>query len=106
MIDAQLPPALASIIAAGGHDARHVGDVGLRDAEDTSIWRYALEQNAVIVTKDEDFAVRSLRSGQGPVIVWLRVGNTSRRAVSEWLVPLLPQIINLTHQGERLIEVR
>jgi predicted nuclease of predicted toxin-antitoxin system len=29
LIDAQLPPALARYLAALGHDAKHVSDVGL-----------------------------------------------------------------------------
>lgn len=41
-----------------------------------------------------------------PVIVWLRIGNTSRRALLQWFEPLLPQIESLIAQGERLIEVR
>ncbi len=41
-----------------------------------------------------------------PVIVWLRIGNTSRRALLQWFEPLLPQIETLISQGERLIEIR
>lgn len=55
VVDAQLPPALARLIAAQGHHAEHVAEIGLRDGEDSFIWRYALDQQAVIVTKDEDF---------------------------------------------------
>lgn len=31
LIDAQLPVALARWLAAGGHEAAHVGDLGRRD---------------------------------------------------------------------------
>jgi hypothetical protein len=40
------------------------------------------------------------------VIVWLRIGNTSRRALLAWLSPLIPQIVKMIELGERLIEVR
>jgi predicted nuclease of predicted toxin-antitoxin system len=106
VVDAQLPPALARMLAAAGHQAEHVLDVGLRDAEDIAIWQYALEHQAVIVTKDEDFVVRSLRSGPAPVVVWVRIGNASRGALAEWFVPLLAEIVNLVERGERLIEIR
>jgi hypothetical protein len=43
LVDAQLPPALGRWLAEAGHEAKHVEDVGLRDAEDSPIWRYALE---------------------------------------------------------------
>jgi predicted nuclease of predicted toxin-antitoxin system len=106
IIDAQLPPALARWLEEAGHQARHVEDIGLRDAEDTPIWRYAQEHQAVILTKDEDFALRLLQSQSGPVIVWLRIGNCSKRALLAWFTPLLPAILEEVHRGHRLIEVR
>lgn len=106
IVDAQLPPALVRLLAAAGHQAEHVADAGLRDAEDSLIWQYAMDQQAIIVTKDEDFASRSLRSEAGPVVVWLRVGNTSSRALSQWFTPLIPQILDHIQRGDRLIEAR
>lgn len=106
VVDAQLPPALARMLAAHGHDSEHVADIGLRDVEDSAIWRYALQHQAVLVTKDEDFAHRCQQSGTAPVVLWLRIGNTSRRALLEQIEPLLPQIEAMIRQGERLIEVR
>lgn len=81
-------------------------DIGLRDAEDSPIWSYALQHQAVIVTKDEDFARRLQQSGSGPVIIWLRIGNTNRRGLLQWFEPLLPKILLLIQQGDTLIEVR
>lgn len=108
VVDAQLPPALAQILVAADHHAVHVADVALRDADDVLVWQYALENQAVIITKDEDFAARALRSARAgwPVVVWLRVGNSSRRALLEWFPPMLPRILSLIQQGERLIELR
>ena len=34
LIDAQLPPGLKLMLAEAGHEALHVVDVGLRDADD------------------------------------------------------------------------
>ena len=42
----------------------------------------------------------------GPPVVWLRVGNTSRRALLIWFTAFLPSIINDLQRGERLVEVR
>ncbi len=106
VIDAQLPPALARLLVAHGHIAEHVADIGLRDADDSPIWAYALEHHAIIVTKDEDFPHRLQQSKTSPVILWLRVGNSSRRALLEWFEPLLPQLETLIQNGDRLIEVR
>jgi predicted nuclease of predicted toxin-antitoxin system len=106
LVDAQLPPALARLIDAAGHEAEHVADAGLRDASDAAIWSHAQTTGAIVLTKDEDFAARSLRGGAGPVVVWLRVGNTSRAALLRWFMPLLPQVVSLIEAGERLVEVR
>ena len=44
VVDAQLPPALAYLLAAHGHQAEHVADIGLRDADDSPIWTYAFAE--------------------------------------------------------------
>ena len=51
LVDAQLPPALAHWLREAGPEAAHVEDVGLREADDRSIWAHALATGAVIVTK-------------------------------------------------------
>jgi len=106
LIDAQLPPALATWLIQQGHIAQHIEDVGLRNADDIEIWNYALTSGATIVTKDEDFAERTARTTSGPIIVWLRIGNATNRVLLEWLEPRWPRIIVLLEAGDRLIEVR
>jgi predicted nuclease of predicted toxin-antitoxin system len=106
IIDAQLPPVLAELLRQRGHEAEHVGDAGLLQAEDNTIWQRALADGAVIITKDEDFPIRASASRSAPCIVWLRLGNASRRALLAWLEPRLPAIEARVEQGEKLIEVR
>jgi predicted nuclease of predicted toxin-antitoxin system len=105
LIDAQLPPALARWLREAGHEAEHVEDVGLREASDSAIWARSLQSGTVIVTKDEDFAARSAQAATAPVIVWLRVGNTTNRALRAWIEPRLPGIAGLLTHGCRLVEV-
>ena len=106
LVDAQLPPALARWTSEQGHEAQHVEDVGLRNADDAPIWDYALSINAIILTKDEDFAVRAARDFNSPVIVWLRIGNATNRVLLQWWWPRWPQVLKLLDEGHRLIEVR
>lgn len=106
VIDAQLPPALADWLAEARHDAKHVTDLGLAQAEDLVLWRYALENGAVLMTKNDDLVGRMRQSPRSPVLVWLRVGNTSCRSLRLWFAPQLPDIIAWCEQGHRLIEVR
>lgn len=79
MVDAQLPPALASL----GEEAIHVLDVGLLDASDSVIWEFALENNWVIITKDDDFQFRASVTSQPPQIIWVRVGNCTKQRLIE-----------------------
>lgn len=104
-MDAQLPPALALWLREAGHEAQHVEDVGLREATDAAIWTHALQSGAIIVTKDEDFAARSAQAVTAPVIVWLRIGNTTNRVLRPWMELRLSAMVGLLTQGSRLVEV-
>ena len=104
LVDAQLPPALARRIEAEGHEAEHVVDCGLAAASDDSIRRHAERTGAVIVTKDEDFAVHHILSS-GPPVVWLRVGNTRRAALLDRMDHELGLIVVALQRGETLVEI-
>ena len=71
-----------------------------------TLWRYALEHGAVIVTKDEDFANMAALAGDAPTVVWVRVGNTRRAALLAWFEPRIDEVISLVEAGNRLIELR
>lgn len=105
IIDAQLPPALARFLTANGHEAAHVGDRGLQAASDRAIWDFAIEDGAVIVTKDEDFAQRKALGDAGPAVIWIRLPNTRRRDLLAWFETVLPEILAALGRGETLIEV-
>ena len=94
------------MIAEAGHEADHVIDVGAGSMTDQEIWKVASENSAVIVTKDEDFSLMGAGEDGVPCIVWIRLGNTTRRALLEWFAPLLPQIIDAIKAGNKLIEIR
>jgi predicted nuclease of predicted toxin-antitoxin system len=104
LIDAQLPPALARALSAEGHEAEHIEAIGLRHAPDPLIWDYALQNQAVV--KDEDFVDRFRRRSDGPVIVWVRIGNAVNRVLLAWFLPLLPAVVERIQSGDRLVEVR
>lgn len=56
LVDTQLPSALARWLKAQEHVAEHVLDIGLAQGRGGLVWNYAAEHQAVIITKDEDFA--------------------------------------------------
>ena len=106
LVDTQLPAAVTRFLEAEGHHAEHVLDLGLAQSKDDILWEYAERHQAVIVTKDEDFADWITRGRPGPSVVWLRIGNCTNATLIVWLTSLWPQISSRLNQGERLVEVR
>ena len=106
LVDAQLPPQLARILMEAGHHAEHLESVGLRHAKDSDVWDYALREQAVIITKDEDFMERLRRRQDGPAIVWLRIGNAANAVLLTSFMPLLNIVVDRLESGEKLIEIR
>jgi predicted nuclease of predicted toxin-antitoxin system len=56
LVDANLPPHLARLLRERGHEASHVGEIGLGIAGDREILQHARERGWVVVTFDLDFA--------------------------------------------------
>ncbi len=104
LIDAQLPPALARQVCELGFPAQHVMEVGLLQASDHEIWRYALDHDLVIVSKDEDFAIRASVSQVSPPIVWIRLGNCSKVELERWCRKHWAHIASLLREGQMLVE--
>ncbi|QBQ53848.1 hypothetical protein [Nitrosococcus wardiae] len=73
------------------------------------VFRTVAQLPAVTKLYDEahnlDLVAFTTLDPNGPPIVWIRVGNTTRRALLAWFAPLLPQIEQAIASGEKLIEV-
>lgn len=105
LVDAQLPPALATWLMAQGHTAEHVFDVGLCRASDAEIWKRATDTGAVIVSKDEDFSLRVQLEEAGPQVIWVRYGNTRQAELLRRFGEAWPDVVAALERGERLIEL-
>jgi predicted nuclease of predicted toxin-antitoxin system len=105
LVDAQLPPALARFLAAAGHKAEHVSELGLERSSDREIWSKATALGSVIVTKDEDFVTLRAFQPSGPAVVWVRLGNTTRDTLIKVMSSALPAIIVALQRGETVVEV-
>ena len=105
-VDAHISPAVAKWISAElGHPAQPVRDLGLRSAKDKDIFAAARLANAIVMTKDADFAEMVERLGPPPSVIWLTCGNTSDAALCDLLRPTLPRAIELIGRGDRLVEI-
>jgi predicted nuclease of predicted toxin-antitoxin system len=106
LIDAQLPPRLARRLRDLGHDAVHVGEIGLAAATDKVVWDAAIERRAILVTKDQDFAVVRAISADGPAIVWVRLGTTTNDVLIARVVGSLNAIEAAIKRGEVIVELK
>jgi predicted nuclease of predicted toxin-antitoxin system len=105
IVDAQLPPAPARFLTDAGYASEHVHDVAAEAYPDAQLWDRAVATKAAIVTKDEDFVIRSVRDSAPPAIVWVRLGNTRNKALLDGFSFLLPKIATALERGETLVEL-
>ena len=66
-------------------ESEHVKTLGLVRTDDALIWKYAKENDFVIVSKDSDFHQRSLLYGHPPKFIYLRIGNSPTSRIVEIL---------------------
>lgn len=66
--------------------AVHTRFVGLEDASDSEIYKYAKNHQLHIVTFDSDFADLSVIRGHPPKIIWLRTGNLTTLVAANIMV--------------------
>jgi len=103
LLDANLSWRSVDVLKECFEECNHVDEIGLDvPAKDTEIWEYALKQEMIIVTNDEDFLYLSSSRGFPPKIILLRTGNQSRKYIEKLLISMKKQIllfINSTEHG-------
>ena len=67
----KLVPALEPVFPG----TSHVLTVGLSNTDDDEIWIAARERGFMIISKDDDFQIKSFTRGHPPKVIWLRSGN-------------------------------
>ena len=103
LVDAQLPPILAEWLRKAGHEAQHVQEVDLRDADDAAIRAYAAKNETVVITKDRDFTP----AGETAIrVIWVRTGNVGTRMLIDRMEAALPEVIRHLNDGAVLVELR
>lgn len=105
LVDAQLPPPLARLLAARGHQAEHVADIDLLAAPDLANWQHAIATGAALISKDEDFVTMRAFNSSGPPIIWVRLGNTTKRELLARFTVMLPAIVVAIERREAVIEI-
>jgi predicted nuclease of predicted toxin-antitoxin system len=85
LFDENLSPRLAQSLGDVYPESQHVHDLGLGGEGDSAVWEYARKHEFAIVSKDSDFAERSVLERDPPKIIWIRLGNCSTTDIEERL---------------------
>jgi predicted nuclease of predicted toxin-antitoxin system len=84
ILDAQISPSLAVWIKEKfSIDCFSATFLGLREANDKTIFQEAKDRNAIVITKDDDFLKLWEQYGSPPKTIWLTCGNTSKQRLKE-----------------------
>lgn len=106
LVDNQLPAALAHFLASRGEDCHHVLDLGLAQASDAVIWRYAGQRGMVMISKDEDFFHLAVVPGASAQLVWVRLGNCRTPPLLSAFERAWPRVRACLEAGDRVVELR
>lgn len=106
--DAHLSPAVARwVIDRFSVEAASLSALGLSQADDVEIFDAARVADAIVVTKDSDFArLSDARGGPPPAVLWLTFGNTSNAVLRAKFAVHLDEALALFREGARLVELR
>lgn len=105
-IDMNLPMAMAPWLQeATGLPCHHLYVLGYGQLADSDVFDRARQARAAVFTKDGDFADLVRRQGPPPQVAWILLGNASKRRTRDWLLPLVPRIMQALTSGEALVEV-
>jgi len=106
LVDNQLPAALVRFFTAKGAECQHVLHLGLAQATDVEIWRFAAGRGMVLVSKDEDFFHLAVREGSEVRLVWIRLGNCRTQVLLSAMEKAWPRIEATLEAEDRVVEIR
>ena len=95
IVDAQLPRRIARELTAFGHDAIHTLDLPAANrTPDNDILAIAIQQQRIVVTKDNDFVTSFLLRGAPPKLLLISTGNITNDKLSQLLAANLSVLQN------------
>lgn len=105
LLDNNLPLSLARYLEASGHEALHVAERGLDEESDLALWKRAIAEDRVVISKDEDFLFLANRVGDPGRLLWIRLGNCRKQVLLDAFGQSLPEIIEAFADGQTVVEL-
>lgn len=105
VIDHHLPVSLARYLTSRGHDSLHVAEVGLEAAADRTLWEWAIANDRVVISKDEDCFHLANRPADAGRLVWVRIGNCRKEALLHAVGKVLDDIVAALASGQHIVEL-
>jgi len=78
----------------------------MMESSDSEIWELALKESLIIITKDEDFQMRATVNTASPKIIWVRLGNSTKKVLLKAFEEKWGRIKHELENGINLIELR
>ncbi|MBI5108819.1 MAG: DUF5615 family PIN-like protein [Rhodocyclales bacterium] len=103
LVDMNLSPRWARILADAGIAAAHWSSLGPSNAPDSEIMAYARTNDCVVLTHDLDFsAILAATNGEKPSVVQIRADDVSPDAIGSQVVTALLQMATELEAGALL----
>ena len=98
LFDQNLSPKLVNHLADLFPESNHVHLLGMDFEEDINIWKYALDNGFVIVTRDSDYNELITLKGFPPKVIWIKRGNCSTKQIESILRAHIDDILLLENE--------
>ena len=106
LLDANISWKLIKILKPIFDDCTHVDLINLPiPAKDEGIWNFALENDYIIVTKDNDFLNLLELRGFPPKVILIRSGTNSSKIIADLIIGAKENIKDLKNNEYGLLEV-
>ena len=106
LFDANISKNLALKLKPIFGECIHVNDIGLGNSpKDMDIWKYALDNEYIIVTKDSDFVIFSEYYGYPPKVLLIKNGNKSNTTLLKTLLDSKNVILEFTKSNYGILKI-